>query len=240
MNDIPHDIGYVLGNGPSRDRNRTSYDGVTYGCNSIHKEMDVDVLVCMDAWYQFEVIASEYPAEHECLFGGYNPMPVGIKPEDLNPPHYDLYEYNPEDRKYADNWYYYATSATDYERAKAEKYAMPYWKPDCGYVCWVSEGYKIKEVDYGVIPIGDLRPPSGAYALQEALRGGHDRVEVIGFDSIAGVFSTSSQLAFKKHDEFDLPSFPILQERMRKWLEYYRTVTEHYNEIEIIWHTKED
>jgi len=163
-------------------------------------------------------------------------MPVGIKPEDLNPPHYDLYEYNPEDRKYADNWYYYATSAADYERAKAENYAMSYWKPDCGYVCWVSEGYKIKEVDYGVIPIGDLRPPSGAYALQEALKGGHDRVEVVGFDSIAGVFSTSSQLAFKEHDLS--ADDKIIQDRMDKWITFYKTVTEHYNEIEIIWHKK--
>ena len=100
--------------------------------------MDVSVLVCMDAWYQFEVIASGYPAKHECLFGGYNPMPVGIKPEDLNPPHYGIHYYNPEDRRTADNWYYYATSAADYEKAKKENYAMPYWKPDCGYVCWVS------------------------------------------------------------------------------------------------------
>ena len=85
-------VGYVLGNGPSRDRNRKQkYDGVTYGCNSIYKEMDVDVLVCMDAWYQFEVIASGYPAsDHECLFSDWNPMPVGVKPEDLNPPNYDL------------------------------------------------------------------------------------------------------------------------------------------------------
>ena len=42
MDDIPHDVGYVLGNGPSRDRSKTRYDGVTYGCNSIHTEMDVD------------------------------------------------------------------------------------------------------------------------------------------------------------------------------------------------------
>jgi len=62
MDDIPHDVGYVLGNGPSRDSSETRYDGVTYGCNSIHKEMNVDILVCMDAWYQFEVIASGYPA----------------------------------------------------------------------------------------------------------------------------------------------------------------------------------
>ena len=51
-------VAYVLGNGPSRDRKRKEYDGVTYGCNSIYKEMDVDVLVVMDAWYQFEVISS--------------------------------------------------------------------------------------------------------------------------------------------------------------------------------------
>ena len=234
---VPHDLGYVLGNGPSRDRSRTRYDGVTYGCNSIHKEMNVNVLVCMDTWYQFEVIASGYPVKHECLFGGYNPMPIGVPPESLNPPHYNLYEYNPEDRKYADNWYYYATSAADYEKAKKENYAMPYWKSDCGYVCWVSGGYKIKEVDYDVIPIGDLRPPSGAYALQEALKSGHDRIEVIAFDSIAGVFSTSSQLAFKEHDSSD---DKIIQDRMDKWTTFYKTVTEHYNEIEIIWHTKED
>ena len=234
---MPHDLGYVLGNGPSRDRSRKQYDGVTYGCNNIHKEMDVNVLVSMDAWYQFEVITSGYPAEHECLFGNYNPIPMGIPPESLNPPHYELYEYNPEDRKRATDWYYYATSKEDYEKAKKENYVMSYWKPDCGYICWVGENYKIKEIDYGVIPIKDLRPPSGAYALQEALRGGHDRIEVIGFDSIAGVFSTSSQLAFKEHDS---SNDKIIQDRMDKWITFYKTVTEHYNGIEIIWHTKTD
>ena len=60
--DYPHDLGVVLGNGPSRDRNRKNYEGaLTYGCNTIFKEMPVDVLVCMDVWYQFEVIASGYP-----------------------------------------------------------------------------------------------------------------------------------------------------------------------------------
>ena len=63
---------------------------------------------------------------------------LGVKPEDLNPPHYGLHEYNPEDRRTATDWCYYATSAADYEKAKAENYAMPYWKPDCGYVCWVE------------------------------------------------------------------------------------------------------
>jgi len=239
-NEVPHDIGYVLGNGPSRNKDKKQYDGVTYGCNSIHTEMDVNVLVVMDVEVQYQVIASGYPVEHECQFGGWNPMPIGVPPEDLNPPHYDLYEYNPEDRKRASDWYYYATSAADYERAVKEKYVMPYWKPDCGYVCWVSEGYKIKEVDYDVIPIADFMPgvnmraPSGAYALQEALKGGHDRVEVIGFDSIAGEFATTSNNEYRP--EFELPSFPILEARMRKWLEYYKTVVEQHKEIEIIWH----
>ena len=233
MNDVPHDIGYVLGNGPSRDRSRTHYNGVTYGCNSIHKELDVDVLVVMDAWYQFEVIASGYPADHKCLFGDWNLMPVEVPPESLNPPNYDLYEYNPEDRKRATDWCYYATSAADYDKAKIENYALPYWKPDCGYICWVGGGYKIKEVNYGVIPIGDLRPPSGAYALQEALKSGHDRVEVFGFDSIAGVFSTTSTIAFKDHDSKN----DIIEERMDKWISFYKTIAEHYNEIEIIWHS---
>ena len=231
--DVPHDIGYVLGNGPSRDRSRTRYEGVTYGCNSIHTEMGVDVLVCMDTWYQFEVIASGYPAKHKCLFGGYNPIPIDIPPESLNPPHYDIHYYNPKDREFADNWYYYATSAADYEKAKKENYALSYWKPDCGYVCYIHEGYKIKEIDYGVIPIEDLRPPSGAYALQEALKSGHDKIEVFGFDSIAGVFSTSSQLAYKEHDSGDET---IIQSRLDKWMSFYKTVTEQFTDIEIIWH----
>ena len=102
--DVPHDLGYVLGNGPSRDKGRKQYDGITYGCNSIYQEFPVDVLVVMDAWYQFQVIASGYPAEHECLFGGYNPIPIGIPPESLNPPHYGIHYYTPEDRKRADSW----------------------------------------------------------------------------------------------------------------------------------------
>jgi len=235
MNNVSRDIGYVLGNGPSRDRNRTHYDGVTYGCNSIHTELNVDVLVCMDAWYQFEVIASGYPADHKCLFGDWNPLPVEISPESLNPPNYDLHEYNPKDRETATDWYYYATSAEDYKKSIDEKYTMSYWKPDCGYVCWVGEGYKIKEVDYGVIPIGDLRPPSGAYALQEALKRGHDRVEVFGFDSIAGVFSTTSKIAYNSHDS---ENGGVIQTRMDKWMVFYNTITEHYNEIEIVWHKK--
>ena len=88
-----------------------------------------------------------------------------------------------------------------------------------------------------MLPIGDLRPPSGAYALQEALRGGHDRIEVIGFDSIAGVFSTSSQLAYKEHDSAENK---IIQDRMNKWTTFYKTVSEHYSGIELIWHRKED
>ena len=50
--EVPHDLGYVLGNGPSRNRNRKHYKhGITYGCNSIYHEFPVNVLVVMDAWY---------------------------------------------------------------------------------------------------------------------------------------------------------------------------------------------
>ena len=164
-------------------------------------------------------------------------MPIEIPPDSLNPSHYDLYEYNPEDRKRADSWYYYASSTADYEKAKKDNYALPYWKPNCGYICWVTEGYNIKEVDYGVIPIEDMRPPSGAYALQEALKGGHNRVEVFGFDSIAGVFSTTSQITYNKHDTDDRK---MIEARMDRWMTSYKTIADHYNEIEIIWHTKED
>ena len=67
------------------------------------------------------------------------------------------------------------------------------------------------------------------------MKGGHDRSEVMGFDSIAGVFSTSSQLAFKEHDSGDEK---IIEDRLAKWMTFYKTVTEHYNEIEIIWHNQ--
>jgi hypothetical protein len=51
------------------------------------------------------------------------------------------------------------------------------------------------------------------------------------------VFSTTSQLAFKEHDSSDEK---MIENRLDKWMTFYNTVTEHYNEIEIIWHTKED
>ena len=67
------------------------------------------------------------------------------------------------------------------------------------------------------------------------MRGGHDRVEVFGFESIAGVFSTTSQITYKEHDSDDTK---IIEDRLDKWMTFYKTVTEHYNEIEIIWHNQ--
>ena len=58
---------------------------------------------------------------------------------------------------------------------------------------------------------------------------------MFGFDSIAGVYYIKSAIAFKDHNSTN----DIIEERMDKWITFYKTIAEHYNEIEIIWHKKE-
>ena len=57
---------------------------------------------------------------------------------------------------------------------------------------------------------------------------------------VSGEYASAIDLLDSAKDLFDSSDDKIIQDRMDKWITFYKAVTEQYNEIEIIWHTKED
>ena len=142
-------------------------------------------MVC-DPWYQFEVVASEYPLRGKCLFFNYHPVPYmsdGLHADMLDPSvvmsetlaaGYDQYEHNPQHKETAKEWLYYATSAEDYERAVERGSTTKYWGPNKQYICWVPEGSLIEGLTSDVLKVAvqeeeKIAPPAGAWALEHAL-----------------------------------------------------------------------
>ena len=121
----------VVGNGPSKKLLLNTVRGIsayTIGCNRIYsnaaawKWMSLDMLLAADVWCQFDVVRDEYPGKNRCKFVRWNPIPIEVYSEEFVQsmcPGYKVIEHNPEQRKYADSWMFYATSKEDFETAKA-------------------------------------------------------------------------------------------------------------------------
>ena len=75
-------IHYVYGNGESRKGYEVSrFSGVSWGCNAIYRDHEVDNLVVMDYGMQGEVVQSEYSKRHNCWFADWNLIPSDMIPE---------------------------------------------------------------------------------------------------------------------------------------------------------------
>ena len=232
----------VIGNGPSSKElllleqknsinNNNLISAYTIGCNRVYSgvaaavAMALDVLLAADVWCQFDIVRDEYPRKNRCKFIRWNPIPIEVYSEQFVQsmcPGYKVIEHNPEQRKYADSWMFYATSKEDFENAEG---AINYWKPNCGYLCWIPAGYQI---DNSVNFI-DKSCPTGAYALKEALNGNFDKVDVYGFDSIAGVYSSTTQDYYDSHEKEKMGLDFI------KW--YDIIMKESPGTTEVNWHT---
>ena len=247
--------GWIIGNGPSKNEwDYRNLDGIVYGCNSLYKdcfENDwlCDYLVVCDPWYQFEVVASEYPLRGKCLFFNYHPVPYmsdGLHADMLDPSvvmsetlaaGYDQYEHNPQHKAIAKEWLFYATSAEDYERAVERGSTTKYWGPNKQYICWVPEGSLIAGLTSDVLKVAvqeeeKIAPPAGAWALEHALFNDViDTIEIIGFDALAGTYSTTSNWYSNDHDN---------KQYGTEWKKIYDSVIEASPKKDIIWHTKKD
>ena len=228
----------VIGNGPSKklllERGITKWKSTVsactiIGCNQVYNGVaaivPLDLLLVADVWCQFDVVRDEYPAKNRCKFVRWNPMPIEVYSEEfvqsMCPDDYEVIEHNPEQRKYADSWMFYATSKEDFETAKG---AIGYWKPNCGYLCWIPAGYQID-----IVEMIDSTTPTGAYALREAINGKYDKIEIYGFDSIAGNFKSSTENYYEKHEENKMGLDFI------KW--YDIIMKDCPKTTEVIWHT---
>ena len=222
----------VIGNGPSRrlllEKEKSIISAYTIiGCNRVYSgvaAVSLDVLLAADVWCQFDVVRDEYPGKNRCKFVRWNPIPIEVYSEEFVQsmcPGYKVVEHNPEQRKYADSWMFYATSKEDLETAKG---AIEYWKPNSGYLCWIPAGYQID-----IVEMIDPVTPTGAYALREAINGKYDKIEIYGFDSIAGNFESSTKDYYKKH-ETEMKGLDFI-----KW--YDIIMKDCPKTTEVIWHT---
>lgn len=210
MNKSKHCI--VIGNGPSKEllleriweekykKNIVSAYTII-GCNRVYSgvaAVSLDLLLAADVWCQYDVVKDKYPRKNRCKFVRWNPMPIETYSKEFIEtisPGYDIVEYNPEQKEEATEWMYYATS--DDNISTSAEGAIEYWKPECGYVCWIPAGYQIDNTTEFI----DESCPTGAYALKEALEGGFNKIDVYGFDSIAGVYASSTQEYYDSHEE---------------------------------------
>ena len=89
-------IHYIYGNGESRKGFGVSrQQGVSWGCNAIYRDHEVDILVAVDYGIQGEIIESGYARRHQCYFSDWNLLPTtseilleemkkGWKPEQIH------------------------------------------------------------------------------------------------------------------------------------------------------------
>ena len=247
---------WIIGNGPSKYKwDLKALGPITYGSNSIfndclQQDFQLSYLFSGDPWYCYDIIASDYPKKGKCIFYDWNPVDINgglALPEMVIPEfceNWKRVEINPEARESASHWHFYATSQSDYESAKENNYACDYWQPDAFYVCWIPADHQIESIsstDTAVIELNkdrfqerdaDARPPSGARALEHALRNDDvDSIEIIGFDALDGVYNTTS-------DKFR--NDQVERSYGHDWVKFYDQIIDSYPKKDIVWHTKKD
>lgn len=75
---------FVFGNGESRsnlDVNAFKQFGTVIGCNAIHRDYQVDILVATDPEMMSEICCSEYPEIGRCYFRQVEPLEIALKDE---------------------------------------------------------------------------------------------------------------------------------------------------------------
>lgn len=229
-------VAYVIGNGPSKRLvDWQNLDGETYGCNLLYKEHKVDHLFSVDYFYQLDILADAYPAESVCYFSNWYPLNVEMNPKWMDwPKEYEIVEINPEARENAIYWTCHFYPKARYESLlNTDMVSIPeFLKPNVGLIYWVPAGFDVKNLVSALLPLDARVPPSGAFALEKALQSDVERVEVYGFDSVAGNFNTSSDVYFANQQKNQD------SKRSVSYKEWYEKVTRHYNK-EVIWHTIE-
>jgi hypothetical protein len=68
--------------------------------------------------------------------------------------------------------------------------------------------------------------PTGAYALRHACQNGAERIEIYGFDSIAGNFASESKDYRSDQTDTDLS---------KRFVVYYESIMQEFNDVEFIW-----
>ena len=227
--------------------------GSTFGCNSLSHTFAPDYLVAVDPWLQQEIILdgnaeavanktdTDYIMQNKCLFRDYEPLPThGCPPETVADEwkgyktvfhgarvrHHNVPEgtvnhegvpVNAESWSYAMTWMMWANEKDP--RLGDLMTAHIVFAVNTGNI----ENLKSKEAGN---PLGvRSQGPAGAYAMQGALEKGFEHLIVIGFDALAGEYSTSSE-----REQTD--------EHKSQWKQDYDTILSYYPDVTVEWRTE--
>ena len=192
----------ILGNGPSakeytKNSHLRRYKNPDYACNERGMEFNAEYLYAVDPWAEFDILTDGYAGK--CRFLNFKPIPMDIPVtiEVLNqgggvPLNYDIKIHNPNQKRKAKGWVYYCTGDMQSEVWKGYIANRPdYWSFNRAYILYVPEWSRVENIPQRIG--GEWTAPAGAYALQGAIDDGHTEIDVYGFDSIAGVYTSSSR-----------------------------------------------
>tara|TARA_Y100000034_G_scaffold133827_1_gene200550 strand:+ start:102 stop:755 length:654 start_codon:yes stop_codon:yes gene_type:complete len=177
---------FIVGNGPSaKDVKAEKLDGVVYGCNAAGAERGCAHVFCADPWGQYDIIKSGYSGQMH--FTRFKPVPCDVALDQVVDTGYDFVIHNEEQRAESSNFLIYSTGDSDVE---AQFGTSGYWRRRRSYICFVPDSLKIQDLPLLKLESMD-RPPSGAFALNYALSQDHEKIIIMGFDSIFGEYSGS-------------------------------------------------
>ena len=233
MSGMSESVAYIIGNGPSRKsvRREKLGQGVVYAANVRGMEMQPDVLHCNDPWIQYDVLKSGYRGK--CHFLDFDPIPIEmpyqiVLPGQI-PDKYDRILHNPEHEACAVAWHFYCTAELDGWSDKQKQ--SGYWRENRAYICFVPDFMHIENIPK-MEPMQSKLAPSGAYLMVAAIKAGHKRLEMYGFDSMAGEFHSVSTIDYRGGQD------PEDDARQRKsFLYWYDKIMQDNTDVEFIWHT---
>ena len=217
-------VAYIIGNGPSRKsvRREKLGQGVVYGCNLQGREYEPDYLFAVDPWCQYDLVKSGYTGQ--MCFTEWEPIPIDVAPEMILagqiPADYQQVTMNPEVRDTAVSWHFYCTG---------EIHTFPadgFWQRNTAYICYVPATANITHIPRMEAQITMMLAPTGAYALRHACQNGAERIEIYGFDSIAGNFASESKDYRSDQTDTDLS---------KRFVVYYESIMQEFNDVEFIW-----
>ena len=229
-------VAYIIGNGPSRKsvRKEKLGQGVVYAANIRGMELQPNVLHCNDPWIQYDVMKSGYRGK--CHFLDFEPIPMEMPYEMIIaneiPAGFDLVEHNPEHKANAVGWHFYCTASLDGWSDQQKE--SGYWREKRAYVCFVPDFMDITNIP-NKETFQDRLPPSGYYLMKHAIESGHKRLEMYGFDSMAGEFTSMTTIGYRGiHGTDALKHEESLNKRFLWW---YDKIMQENTDVEFIWHT---
>jgi len=83
-------------------------------------------------------------------------------------------------------------------------------------------------------PMQSKLAPSGAYLMVAAIKAGHKRLEMYGFDSMAGEFHSESTIDYRGGADQE-----VEKQQGESFLYWYNKIMQENTDIEFIWHTNE-